>query len=171
MVWRERKKTGIRADTNFFDGSTCRPWLDPDQIFKSRATRQGRFFVASSPRRKAFSEGRLLHPTCITCTHKQLLPLPLSRPNTCLGRPCSRACRVLFPWGVGIISLPWFQNTIISGKRTHVPPISHFNFLLTGGNATHYTVPSSRLPARLPTLHLYACAPLSYILFRGEFKC
>lgn len=61
-------------------------------------------------------------------------PLTLSRPNTCLGRlfPCVHGP---FSMGVGI-SLPWFQNTIISGKHTHVakcarPPISQFLFYFT----------------------------------------
>lgn len=114
--------------------------VGPSPIFKvSRDTTRKIFFVASSPRRKAFpvlGMGRLLHPNLLNIcayrdTHNQLLPLPLSRPNTCLGRlfPCLHSP---FSLRVGI-SLSWFQNTIISGKCTctHVAkyarsPISYF---------------------------------------------
>ena len=195
-MWREKKKkkkkkTGIRADTNFFDESTCRPWLDPDQIFSSlaRHDREYFFFVASSPRRKAFSEGRLLHTPYIhtshvhthtyrVSTHKQLSPSPSLASEHLAWQAFFPCVHGPFSLGVGIISLPWFQNTIISGKAyirtlrsTHVPR-SHifffffffFKIFFWQVEMVHIT-PCPRLPnCKATTLHLYACAPLSFII-------
>lgn len=161
-------------------------------FFKSRAIRQGIFFFCCqlSPTEGFFRRQAptpyILHTYFIhTYIHtNNFLPLPLLRPNTWLGRPFSRACHGPFSLGVGIISLPWFQNTIISGKAyirtlrsTHVPPISHFFFKFSFDRWKWYTLHHTQgcLTARLPR-YISTHAPLCLLLllsttFCGEFKC
>lgn len=121
----------------------------------SRDTTRNRFFVASSPRRKALSglgfslpSRQLLHPS--TRIYTKLLSL--SRPNTCLGRlfPCVHSP---FPWELELVFHGFRTRSSPGSVRTlrsvHVPPISQFLFYFT---EEHVHVP--KLVCKATTLHL-----------------
>ncbi len=164
-MWREKKrkkKTGIRADT--MSPHVGHGWTQTKFFQVSRDTTGNIFFLLP-----ALPDGRLIpkagsyiHTSHIHThtyrvlvhTHKQLSPSLASKHLAWQAFfPCVHGP---FSLGAGIISLPWFQNTIISGKSVHThvakyarpPDLTFFfffffflNFLLTGGNGTHYTVP------------------------------
>lgn len=152
--------------------------VGPSPIFKvSRDTTRKNFFVASSPRRKAFpvlDMGRLLHPNLLNiCTvrteiHTNNFSLSLSRVRTPVLAGFSRACIVLFPWELELASHGFRtrlspEESVRTLRSTHVPR-SHifFNFLFTGESDTPYPKSRTRPPRYMRSLSAsYYC---------GEFQ-